>query len=150
MIDRHIASLLTLSLLAISGAPAAQTTAPTLSGTWTGTFVTRVDSGAPNDERIHMVLKQTGPDLTGTAGPAPDQQMTIAKGKVQTTAEGTTVTFEVDAGAAPIHFDLKLVDGHLKGNARAEGDGRTFAAVVDAERAKSRAQPRVTASVVRH
>jgi hypothetical protein len=120
----------------MSGARAVQTAPPNLSGTWAGTFVTTVDGNGPNDERLHMVLKQTGAVLTGTAGPEPEHQMDIANGKIKTTNEGTVVTFDIDPGGAVVHFQLRLVDGHLKGNAKAEQDGRTFSAVVDAARAK--------------
>jgi hypothetical protein len=63
--------------------------------------------------------------------------MPISKGKVETVKGVTTLTFEITAEApVPVVFELKLVDGHLKGTAKAEFDGRKFRADIDVERAK--------------
>jgi hypothetical protein len=114
---------------------AAQTAAPNLTGTWTGGFVIQTESG-PDEDEMHLVAKQTGTDFTGTAGPSADRQWPIQKGKVATTKEGTAVSFDVASDGPLIHFELKLVDGHLKGTAKAEQDGRKLSAVVDIQRAK--------------
>ena len=100
-----------------------------LTGTWAGTFVMTMD-GATRDDVALMVLKQTGKELTGTAGPNADQQWQIVKGVV----DGAKVTFEVQADGPAIAFQLTLVDGHLKGTAKAEQDGRSMSAVVDVQR----------------
>jgi hypothetical protein len=91
-----------------------------------------------------MVAKQTGADLTGTIGPNADTQWPILKGKIATTkVEGkdvTKATFDVEVGGDPsgplAHFVLTLTDGHLKGNAKAEDNGNTIAAVLDLQRIK--------------
>lgn len=114
---------------------AAQTPAVNLTGVWEGTFIT-VAEGGRDEDRMHMVAKQTGADLTGTAGPSSDRQWPIQKGKVVTTKDGTTVTFDVASDGPVIHFDLKLVDGRLQGGAKAEYDGRKMNAEVDVARAK--------------
>ena len=130
----RILSAVVVLMAASAIAYAAQTAAPNLTGTWTGGFVIQGEN--PEDEKIHMVTKHTGADFTGTAGPNPDLQWAIAKGKVATTKDGTTVTFEVTSNGRVIQFDLKLVDGHLKGSAKAEQDGRKMNAAVDVQRAK--------------
>ena len=63
--------------------------------------------------------------------------MPIANGKVTTVKDVTTVTFDVtEPSGAAIHFDLKLVDGRLKGNCTAEMNGQKRNAVLDVGRAK--------------
>ncbi|HET9370474.1 MAG TPA: hypothetical protein VFO19_09510 [Vicinamibacterales bacterium] len=110
--------------------------APDLTGTWTGTFTTTTSNG-PDEDPAHMVLKHSGAELTGTAGPRPDRQMPLTNGKVTTVKGVTTVTFEVaEPNGAKIAFDLKLVDGRLKGSAKAEMNGQTRDAVLDVGRAK--------------
>ena len=128
-------------VLATAAAVVAQSPAPDLSGSWKGSFVTVGESGTDEDE-MYMKARQTGAELTGTAGPSPDQQWPIQKGKVATTKEGTTVTFDVLQVEHPpsdgpvIHFELKLVDGHLKGTAKAEYGGRKMNSTVDIQREK--------------
>ncbi|MBK9316926.1 MAG: hypothetical protein IPM55_22170 [Acidobacteria bacterium] len=77
-----------------------------------------------------MVLKQNGTELTGTAGPNSGQQWEILKGKI----EGNKVTFEVQTDQPLIKFELMLIDGHLKGQAKAEHEGMTMGAEVDLQR----------------
>lgn len=100
-----------------------------LSGQWSGSFNTTLD-GQSKQDTIHMVLKQNGTELTGTAGPSADQQWPISNGKI----DGGSVTFDVQTPEPLIKFDLKLVEGHLKGGAKAEHEGRSMTAVVDAQR----------------
>ena len=111
-----------------------------LTGKWGGSFVITVDGNPPQDEVVHLVATHKGTDLTGTIGPNPDRQFAISNGKVVTTKEEgkevTTVTFQAVADAATIHFDLALIDGHLKGKAKAEGDGHTMSVVLDMTRVK--------------
>ena len=136
MLRTRVMSLATLIVLTAAATIAAQTsTAANLTGTWTGGFVIQ-GPGGPVNETMHMVAKHTGVDFTGTAGPNPDRQWPIAKGKVTTTKEGVTVTFEVQGDDPLIQFELKLVDGHLKGTAKAEQGGQKLSAVVDVQRGK--------------
>lgn len=100
-----------------------------LTGIWTGSF-SPIRDGVAQPERAHVVLKQTGNTLTGTAGPTADTQFPILKGQV----EGNKVTFEVQSDAPLIVFELTFVDGHLKGRARAELNGQSMMAEVDLER----------------
>lgn len=100
-----------------------------LSGQWSGSFNTTLD-GQSKQDTIHMVLKQNGTELTGSAGPSADQQWPISNGKI----DGASVTFDVQTPEPLIKFDLKLVEGHLKGGAKAEHEGRSMTAVIDAQR----------------
>ena len=116
-----------------------------LTGKWDGTLVVTVDTNPPQTKTARLVLKQAGATLTGTAGPAENdnEQMPIANGKVETLKKDgkdvTSVTFSVkdghDEGPAII-FALTLVDGHLKGTATAEMDGHKLVAVLDVTRVK--------------
>ena len=100
-----------------------------LTGTWAGSFIMTVE-GQTKDDVAHMVLKQTGTELTGTAGPNADQQWAIQKGKV----EGNKATFEVLADGPILKFELTLVDGHLKGNATGDLEGKALSGVLDLQR----------------
>jgi hypothetical protein len=100
-----------------------------LTGKWSGKFTITLD-GETRDDMAFMDLKQNGTELTGTAGPSPDRQWAIQKGKV----EGNKITFEVQTDEPLIKFDLTLVDGHLKGEANAEHEGRKMKAIVDLQR----------------
>ena len=100
-----------------------------LTGKWAGSFIITLD-GETKDDVVYMVLKQSGAELTGTVGPNADQQWQILKGKV----EGTKVTFEVQSDGPLVKFDLTLADGHLKGEAKAEHEGRSMKAAVDLQR----------------
>ena len=103
-----------------------------LTGKWSGSFVITSSDGETKHDMAFMDLKQNGAELTGTAGEAPDRQWAIQKGKV----EGNKVTFEVQTEGPLIKFELTLVDGHLKGEARAEHEGKSAKAAVDLQRQK--------------
>ena len=111
-----------------------------LTGKWGGSFVITQDGNPPQDDVVHMVATQKGTELTGTIGPNPDKQMAIAEGKIATTKEAgkeiTKVTFHTVVEGAAVHFDLALIDGHLKGKAKAELDGHTMSVVIDMTRVK--------------
>lgn len=100
-----------------------------ITGKWTGSFVITMD-GETRDDTAYMDLKQTGTELTGSAGPSEDRQWPIQKGKV----EGDKLTFEVQTEQPIIKFELTLTDGHLKGNAKAEHEGKSMNAVIDVTR----------------
>jgi hypothetical protein len=124
--------------LSASTGLATQEKAPNVTGTWTGTFTSTTSTGEPDEDPAYMSLKQTGEELTGTAGPRADRQQPLLKGKVASVKGVTTVTFDItEREAGPvIHFELKLVDGRLKGTANAEFDGQKRTATVDVGREK--------------
>ena len=116
-------ALLSFFLIALTAS------ADDLSGTWTGSFNSVGPDGQAHDSAIHMVLKQTGTALTGTAGPSENQQWTLVDGKI----DGDKVTFGVQAEQGPVlKFALTLAQGHLKGEASAEQNGQKFNAKIDA------------------
>jgi preprotein translocase subunit SecD len=100
-----------------------------LSGKWSGAFNITVD-GQTKDDEAYLVLKQTGTELTGTAGPNADKQWPIQKGKV----EGAKITFEVQSDEPLIKFNLTFEGGRLKGEASAEHQGMSMKAAVDLAR----------------
>ena len=114
-----------------------------LSGKWTGSFVISINGGESRDDVAFMVLKHAGTTRTGTAGPNEGEQWPIAKGTITVTKAGdkesTKASFDVqpEGGAGPaLHFDLELIEGRLKGKAKAEQDGMTMTAVIDLARVK--------------
>ena len=104
--------------LAPALAAAQQKTAPDLTGTWTGKF--SITNSGQKEESAYLVLQQTGSELSGSVGPSAERQQAINKGKVTTTPEGIVVMFDSGRPGHVITFDLKLVDGRLKGTARDE------------------------------
>ena len=121
-------------LMAASTLSAFQAKAVDVSGTWTGPF-TRSTGGEPGE--AHIVLKQKGTEVTGTAGPGADRQVAIANGKVTTAKGVTSVTFDAtQPNGVVMKFDLKLVDGRLKGKATADANGEKREATIDVGRAK--------------
>ena len=100
-----------------------------VTGKWAGSFVITLE-GETRDETALLNLKQTGNELTGTGGPNADRQWPIQNGKV----EGNKFTFDVQSDGPLIKFALTLADGHLKGEAKAEHEGRSMKAAVDLQR----------------
>jgi hypothetical protein len=108
---------------------AAVLAADDLTGKWAGSFIMTAD-GETKDSTAYMVLTQKGTELTGTVGPNADQQWPILKGKV----EGNKVTFDVQSDGPLVKFELTLADGHMKGEAKAEFEGKAMKAVIDVQR----------------
>ena len=115
-----------LALLLIAPVVGAQAD---LTGTWTGPFIMTMD-GETRDDTAMMVLKHKGAELTGTVGPNAERQWPIVKAK----ADGASAEFDVQSDGPLVHFSMKLVDGHLKGEAKAEQDGHTLSAKFDLQR----------------
>lgn len=103
-----------------------------ITGKWSGSFVITFPDRETKDAMAFMDLKQNGAELTGTAGEGPDKQWAIQKGKV----DGNKITFEVQTDEPLVKFELTLVDGHLKGEAKAEHEGKSMKAAVDLQRQK--------------
>ena len=122
---KKIATMVSFVLLLASVAMASD-----LTGKWSGSFLITGPDGETQDAMAFLELKHNGTELTGTAGPHADKQWAIQKGKV----EGNKITFEVQSDDALIKFAIALVDGHLKGEANAEHDGKAMKAVVDLQR----------------
>ena len=103
-----------------------------VSGTWNGSLKITGPDGQMQDDTIHMVLKQDGAKLTGTAGPNANEQLPIQKG----TVEGNKVTMEVAVGEGSFKFDVALEGEHLKGDVVLSVGGQSMKAKMDATRPK--------------
>ena len=131
-LSRHLVLPVAL-LFAASTLSAFQSKPVDVTGVWTGSFTPT--TGEPGT--AHIDLKQKGEEVTGTAGPSPEQQVPIANGKVTTVKGVTSVTFDaLPPNGRVLKFDLKVVDGRLKGKATGELDGEKREAAIDVGRAK--------------
>ena len=122
-------------LFAVASLSAFQAKPADLTATWTGTLT---PDGAPQGGPAHLVLTQKGGELTGTCGPSASNQTAIAKGKVTTVKGVTSATFEsTQNSGAVMKFDLKIVEGRLKGGVTIEApDGQKRTGALDVGRAK--------------
>jgi hypothetical protein len=116
-----------LSLVLVLAASASD-----ISGTWSGTLKITGPDGQMQDDTIHMILKQDGGKLTGTAGPSASEQLPIEKGVV----EGNKVTMEVPLPNGAFKFAVALEGDHLTGDVTMSAGGQTMKAKMDATRAK--------------
>lgn len=123
---KRIALLLLLALaLAVTTVTAAT---PDISGKWSGSFRVTTPSGETEDDTSTCVLKQEGNKITGTGGPSDDKQWPITKG----TIDGDNIYIEVTADDGPVwKVTLKFADGHLKGEAWAEVEGKKVGGPMD-------------------
>jgi hypothetical protein len=97
-------------------------------GKWSGQFKPADSTRA---EPAVVVLTQAGSVLTGTAGPDATHQWAIKNGKV----DGDNINFDVTSNnEITIHFALKLVDKHLKGEAKNQAGTAGHNATVDLTR----------------
>jgi hypothetical protein len=104
-----------------------------VSGKWTGSFNINGPDGSSNPGQAVVNLKQTGTELSGTAGPSDGEQFPITKGEVS----GEKVTFQVQRGENQIiRFALVLEGDRMKGEANLSNNGETGSAKVDISRVK--------------
>lgn len=118
-----------LVLAVLAPVTTAQTATP-FTGKWEGTFTIQRPDGTPAEPRPMVFnITQKGKEITGTAGPA-DQQEKIVNG----VATGTKATFDVQMPQGPpFKFSLSLVKGRLQGlMTRVVQDGTERQAKVDA------------------
>ena len=133
MIVRKRVAVVIALLVAVSTLSAFQAKPTDLTGVWTGTL-TRSDGGSST---AHLDLKQKEADLTGSAGPDADRQAAIAHGKVAIVEGVTGATFDAtQPSGAVMKFDVKLVEGRLKGRVTMERDGQTLEGTLDVGREK--------------
>jgi hypothetical protein len=124
--------IVTIALaIVVSSAPLQSGTSVT--GIWAGPLTVTVDGKATEEEEyVHVVLKQAGEVVTGTAGENADQQFPIRNGRLTTVRDVTMLTFEFIANGVQTSFSLKAIDGLLKGDARIVGeDGHAYAATAE-------------------
>ena len=121
-------------LIAASSLSAFQAKPVDVTGAWTGTAT---PSTGGNPGPAHISLKQKAAEVTGTAGPGADRQQPISNGKVATVKGVTSVTFEVAQTSGPLlKFNLKVVEGRLKGTMTGEANGEKREMAIDVGRAK--------------
>lgn len=125
-----LATLFALLVSLLAQAPASAT----VTGAWEGTLTFVKDGQVVDTDPVHMVLKQDGVTLTGTAGPNAGRQFPISKVKFNAAKEGAAMQFEVDAGSLVIWFDLKLANGVIKGTATGDKSGEKTTAQVELKR----------------
>jgi hypothetical protein len=120
-----------LAITAFVTPAAAQAPAP-FDGKWEGTYILQRPDGTPAEPRpLIFNLIQKGKELSGTAGPADQQE------KVVGTVAAGKATFEVVMPQGPpFKFSLAIVKGHLQGDMTREApDGTVRQAKVDATKA---------------
>ncbi|MEO8371355.1 MAG: hypothetical protein ABI806_19370 [Candidatus Solibacter sp.] len=120
-----------LAALALVLALTLSASAADVTGTWSGSLKVTGPDGQVQDDTIHLILKQDGAKLTGTAGPSAEQQLPIDKGAV----DGGKVTLEVSVGQGVFKFELALDAEHLKGDVTLSAGPQTMKAKMDATRA---------------
>jgi hypothetical protein len=103
-----------------------------VTGRWTGTFTTFGPDGGSRDGSALLELKQTGTEVTGTAGPNEQERHPISKG----TIEGDKIRLEVADGPMTMKFDLTLTGERIAGDVTATNGEQTRRAKLDVKRAK--------------
>jgi hypothetical protein len=118
------------SLLLVSSVVLA---ADTLTGKWSGSFGITTPDGGTHPDSAYLNIKEDKGVVEGTAGPGPDKQWNIQKGKL----DGNKLTFEVQAEHGLIKFDLVFDGEFIKGTAGGElPDGTKLTAKLDLKRAE--------------
>ena len=120
---------LAVAMFAPAGANA-QTSTP-FDGKWEGTFILKNTDGTDRPpQAIVFNLTQKGKELSGTAGPANEQE------KVVGTVAAGKATFEVIMPQGPpFKFSLTIVKGRLQGDMTRDQNGTLREAKVDAAKA---------------
>jgi hypothetical protein len=85
-----------------------------LSGKWLGTSEFTNRGGEVRSGPILMMLKQSGEEVTGTAGPTAERQQEIRGGKVS----GDKFTFELTDAGGKVVVEMTAGEGSLKGEAK--------------------------------
>jgi hypothetical protein len=98
-------------------------------GTWTGTLTP--EGGDGRTLPAHLVLKQDGDKLTGTAGPDVNEQHPIQNGR----AENGSLIFELQTDGGLMKFRVTLAGDEITGDVTRERDGQTQQAKVAVKRA---------------
>ncbi|MDE3164414.1 MAG: hypothetical protein KGN36_01305 [Acidobacteriota bacterium] len=124
---------LLLAMALVVGGIAAAAADTDVTGKWTGSFNVTTPDGGSEDGTAVAVLKQSGGEITGTAGPNEDEQYPINKGKI----DGDKITFEVQPHEGQvIRLSLVLAGDRIKGDAVMERDGEKRTAKLEMTRAK--------------
>ena len=103
-----------------------------VSGTWTGSFHAIGADGEARESTAVLMLKQSGSEITGTAGPNENEQHLAVKGKI----EGDKITLGAEDEGRTVHFDLVLAADRITGDMTMIHSGQTAKARIDVRRAK--------------
>ena len=122
--------LMCVSMVAVlAGIAVADTT---VTGKWTGSFHSISPDGEARESTAVMLLKQTGSDITGTAGPSENEQHLTLKGKI----DGDKITLAAEDEGRSVHLDLVLAADRITGDMNMVHSGQTAKAKIDLTRAK--------------
>lgn len=113
---------MTLAAAVLAGADA--------TGVWSGTLT--VTGGDSQSLSAHLILKQDGDTVTGTAGPNATEQQPIRSGKV----ENGRLTFELPLENSVMKFTLEQKDDELTGPVTRERDGEVQRATLSVKRTR--------------
>jgi hypothetical protein len=106
-----------------------QLTAADLNGKWRGTI-----SAPDNTLDLLLVLKVSGSDVTGSAGPNEERRLPIENGQFK----GNKLTFQVTMPTgATLRFELTLDGDSLKGSGVRSFNGESDSATIDLKRVAS-------------
>lgn len=104
-----------------------------LTGKWEGTAEFKRSDGTPGGGDAVFNLKQSGQEVTGTAGTSADQQVPIQNGKL----DGDKLTFEVNAGERVYKLELTVTGDKMEGQLKGEdGSGNPLIAKLSLKRVK--------------
>jgi type IV secretory pathway VirB2 component (pilin) len=128
IIMRITLAAIALALAVFTPAAASAQTSNPFDGKWEGTYTLKNTDGTDRPpSAIIFNLVQKGKELSGTAGPADEQQ------KVVGTVAGNKATFDVVMPkGAPFKFSLTIVKGRLQGDMTRDQNGTIREAKVDA------------------
>jgi hypothetical protein len=118
---------LLLSLLALAALAGLAMADTNVTGNWSGSFNISNPNGESKDATAFLMLKQDGPDITGTVGPNEDEQFPIQKGKI----EGDKITLVAEHDGHTIKLDLVLAADRITGEANMSGDEGPMKAKLD-------------------
>lgn len=124
---RTLLCFLLFGVLALVAAPDTNIT-----GKWSGTYTMTGPDGQANQGTAVLLLKQTGNEITGTAGEDEGDQHAITKGRI----EADRVTILVEDEGRTFKFDLVLAADRITGDVNISHDGQTMKAKLDVTRAK--------------
>jgi len=111
-------------------ATAALSASADLNGRWSGTAELKMPDGTRDTSPLYLTVKLSGAEVSGTIGPADDQQWPLMKAKI----EGDAISFEVQSNGPLFKVRLTLAEGRLKGEANGEGHQGPVTATLDLAR----------------
>lgn len=91
-----------------------------LSGKWTGSGELKLNNGETANTTVYLDIVQKGEEITGNAGPGPEQLLPLSKGQFK----GDQLTFEVvpaaDSGYGLFVFQFKVSGDTMEGTVKCD------------------------------